>query len=377
MENKDKSLIIFYILLVVTISIVLFSVDMSLEKPTGPLNLAPIPLSNISLTKVVEINNEKFYNLLSDVANYPQILQKNILSVNIIDQTNSSVIYEIVVIEKGITSTLLIKHDFFPFEKQILTVIEGDAKNTVITQKFLNEGDFTKLITDVEFNLGGALTGFGFLPQSNVNSAMNTILSSFIEYSVEKTLNEKIVDNLYREILKRPADKEGLSDFTILLEQNKITPEEIREELYSSQEYTAIFSSNLKNIDELSDETLETIEEFYEIILRRNADPQGLQYFGTFLESKKFSESDIRNELIKSSEFASLPVDTRSLNIISKENQNLINSTSYELFNKYAEKKIIRVFGIYLESGSMSMDEIKEIMLNSDFISVHKLVKQK
>ena len=36
---------------------------MSLEKPTGPLNLAPIPLSNISLTKVVEINNEKFYKL--------------------------------------------------------------------------------------------------------------------------------------------------------------------------------------------------------------------------------------------------------------------------------------------------------------------------
>ena len=98
--------------------------------------------------------------------------------------------------------------------------------------------------------------------------------------------------------------------------------------------------------------------------LRRNADPQGLQYFGTLLESKKFSESDIRNELIKSSEFASLPADTRSLDMISKENQNLINSTSYELFNKYAEKKIIRVFGIYLESGSMSMDEIKEIMLN-------------
>jgi len=365
MENKDKSLIIFYILLVVTISTVLFSVDMSLEKPTGPLNLAPLPLSNISLTKVVEINNENFYNLLSDVENYPQILPKNILSVNIIDQTNSSLIYEIVVIEKGITSTLLIKHDFFPFEKQILTVIEGDAKNTIITQKFLNEGNFTKLITDVEFHLGGSLTGFGFLPQSNVNSAMNTILSSFIEYSVEKTFNEKIVDNLYREILKRSADKEGLSKYTILLEQDKITPEEIRQELYNSQEYnSAIFSNNLKNIDELSDETLETINEFYEIILRRNADPQGLQYFGTLLESKKFSESDIRNELIKSSEFASLPVDTRSLDIISKENQNLINSTSYELFNKYAEKKIIRVFGIYLESGSMSMDEIKEIMLN-------------
>lgn len=366
MEKNDKFLLIFYVLLGIGIIFGLYSIDSSLEKPIGPLNLAPIPLPNISITKIVEIETEKIYTILSDVENYPRILPKNVLSVNKIEETNSSLVYEIVVVEKGIKSTLLIKQDFFPYEKQILTVIDGDAKNTVITQKFQNQGNSTKLTTDIEIELSGVLTGFGFLPQSNVNHAMNTILSSFVEYSVEKTQNEKIVDDLYRDILKRPADQEGLSYFTSLLEQNKITPEEIKIKLYDSEEYNSTFlSSDLKNIDELSDDTKNTVNELYEIILRRNADPEGLQYFGSLLESEKFSKSDIRNELLKSSEFASLPVDTRSLDVISKENQNIINSTHYELFGKYAEKKTIQVFGIFLESGSMSMDEIKIFLLNN------------
>jgi ribosome-associated toxin RatA of RatAB toxin-antitoxin module len=304
MKQSDKFFTIFYILLGISIFFVLFFINSSLEKPDGTLNLAPIPLSNILITKVVEINTENFYKVLSDVDNYPRILPKNILSINKLEETNSSLVYEIEVIEKGITSTLLIKHDFFPFEKQILTVIEGDAKNTVIVQKFQNQGNFTKLTTDVEINLGGVLTGFGFLPQTNVNHAMNTILLGFIEYSIDKTQNEKIVDDLYREILKRPADKEGLSTFTSLLEQNKITPEDIGKKLYSSQEYLSItLSSNLKNIDELSDETIDTVNELYDIILRRDADHKGLQYFGSLLETKKFLKSDVRDELLKSSEF--------------------------------------------------------------------------
>ena len=47
-------------------------------------------------------------------------------------------------------------------------------------------------------------------------------------YATEKTKNERIVDDLYREILKRPADQEGLDYFTALLEKNEITPELIK-----------------------------------------------------------------------------------------------------------------------------------------------------
>ena len=267
MTKNNKFIILFYIFLGLGISITLFSIDSSLEKPDTEFNLAPLPLSNISITKVVDIKTENLYTVFSNIENYPYILPKNILSVNKIGETNSSINYEITIMEKGIRSTLLVKHDFFPFEKQVLTVIEGDAKNTVITQKFQNQGNSTKLITDVEIKLTGILTGFGFLPQSNVNHAMNTILSSFIEYSIEKTQNEKIVDDIYRDILKRSADQEGLTYFVSLLDQKKITIEEIKIELYNSEEYENTFlSSDFKNIDELSLET-KPIEAFSIIVL--------------------------------------------------------------------------------------------------------------
>ena len=207
------------------------------------------------------------------------------------------------------------------------------------------------------------MTAFGFIPQYNAEHAMNTVLSSFIEYSIDKSNNEKIVDNIYRDILKRPADQNGLNNFVTLLDQKKITIEEIRIEIYNSEEYQNTFvSSDFKNISELSLETKNTINDLYNKILRRDADPEGLRYFGSLLESEKSSKKIIRDELLRSSEFISLPVETRNLDIISKDTQNIINSTNYELFDKKAEDKLIRIFGIFLESNEMTLDEIIEFL---------------
>ena len=96
--------------------------------------------------------------------------------------------------------------------------------------------------------------------------------------------------------------------------------------------------------------------------MRRDADPEGLRYFGSLLESEKSSKKIIRDELLRSTEFISLPVETRNLDIISKDTQNIINSTNYKLFDKKAEKKFIRTFGILLESNEMTLDEIIEFL---------------
>ena len=47
---------------------------------------------------------------------------------------------------------------------------------------------------------------------------------------------EKTVDDLYREILLRPADREGLMHFSSLLEDGNITEDDLRELLLNSEE---------------------------------------------------------------------------------------------------------------------------------------------
>ena len=405
MKKNDKYLLVFYALLVVGISGGWLYLDSSSEKPVGPLKIVPNPLSNINIVKVVDVETERIFTIMSDVENYPYVLPKNVLSVNKLEETDSSLVYEITFQEKGVQGTVVVRHDLFPYDEQIITVIEGDAKNTVIHQKFQGQDDSTKLITDIEINLSGILAPFQLTPQHNFRHGMDTILSEFVIYSLEKTKNEKIVDDLYRDILKRPVGQEGLDYFTALLEKNEITPEQLKLELYASEEY--IFSNfDLIDVDELTDETKNTINEFYEITLRRGADETGMQHYGTLLESERVNEVYIITELLTSSEFDSLPSENRSFDTISKDNIDVIKTVYFEITGKDTVKlaedvskslesnlpkcvdpcvreeellkkqsmsivlwmhqdKLIYALVNFLESETMTIDEIKEFLLNN------------
>ena len=183
------------------------------------------------------------------------------------------------------------------------------------------------------------------------------------------------MDDLYREILKRPADQEALFYFTILLEKNEITPEEIKTALYDSEEYNL----PIKDLDELTDETKKTIDELYEITLRRGADETGTKYFGSLLEHEKFTELDIITELLKSREFKMLPVEIRYLDGISKENLDILFTTYFETTGRDASinmfvlksgslvsaDKLLYALAVFLESKTLTIDEIKNILLNN------------
>ena len=409
MKKNDKYLLVFYALLIVGISTGVMYFDSSLEKPIGPLKIVPNPLSNIIVTETVDVETEKIFTIMADVENYPHVLPKNVLSVKKLEETNSSLVYEMTVQEKGFETTLLVRHDLFPYDEQILTIIDGDAENTVIHQKFQKQDNSTKLITDIEINLSGILSPFQYIPRTNFNHAMGTVLVSFAEYATEKTKNERIVDDLYREILKRPADQEGLNYFTALLEKNEITPELIKLALYASEEYIFSLPLELKDVDELTDETKNTINELYEIVLRRGADTEGMQHFGSLLEGDRgVTELYIITELLKSSEFDTLPSETRvdefvGYNKISKENIDIIKTVYFEITGKAVDKiiestnetlerrlaitdiseeqfielkskgillwmygdKLIYALATFLESEKMTIDEIREFLLNN------------
>ena len=98
----------------------------------------------------------------------------------------------------------------YPHYEHIMEVMDGDAKGTKITQKFTDTDSVTTIHTLVELDLKGILSPFGFLPKGNLEHASNTIVTSFIDYAkISDKETNKIIDDLYREILQRPADVEA------------------------------------------------------------------------------------------------------------------------------------------------------------------------
>jgi len=76
----------------------------------------------------------------------------------------------------------------------------------------------------------------------NINKCLDEI-----KFSIDrKNDSEILIDNLYMETLRRPADIEGLNHFSALLESKKMSLEDIRNIFHDSEEY-----KSLKNSDKI------------------------------------------------------------------------------------------------------------------------------
>ena len=138
-----------------------------------------------TIVKTTELNNQDLFKVMTDIQNYPKILPNNISKIKIINQTENNfgsktIFAETEVVEAGVMITLLIKQEIFPLEKNIIEVIDGDAKGTTITQTFRQLNLGTEVTNEVTINVKGILTPFGFLPNYNFKHAFDSIFNSFL-----------------------------------------------------------------------------------------------------------------------------------------------------------------------------------------------------
>ena len=364
LKKNDKIIIGFYIFLAISFSSVVLYTATTFEDLPKP-NWIPKQLTHLEFERTLEIEQETFFLIMSDIENFPKILPQNFISVNILEINENTIIAEEEIQEKGIRAKFLVKHTLISNDEHILEVLEGDAKGTKIHLFFSTDGNFTKLITTVDVNLKGILTPFSYLPESNVNSAMNTVVTSFYDYAKGfDTLEKKKIDVLYREILLRPADTSGLEYYGGLLETNQITIADIRLELSHSEEGKYVVKPNdLKQISELKNETKNTISELYEKILQREPDVSGLQHYGTLLELEKLSIDEIELALFNSEEALSM----RGANLPGKK---LINDLYFDLTGKNPDLDTLNYYvnllnKIDLDSIEANSEEIKKLIVDN------------
>jgi ribosome-associated toxin RatA of RatAB toxin-antitoxin module len=300
-NNLNKILVIFYILLASSYGVYIFTTSEGLEESLLELVL-PQKITDFEVSRIVDVPINRIFDVMADIENFPNVIPSNILDVTIISKTNDVIIAEEELSEIGIKTKLIVKHTIKPYNEHVIEIIEGDAKGTIITQYFESVGSQTKLTTNVHLNVEGVTSVIKFLPESNLKHAVNTIISYFVNYSTYDVY-DKVVNSIYEEILNRPADVEGLSYYSTLLRNEKITEEGIKELLFTSKEKNMMI--NIKSIDELNPETIKVISRLYENFLLRESDPEGLQYYGNLFENGT-SYDEIRTMFLDSNEFVSL-----------------------------------------------------------------------
>jgi len=185
LQRHDKILLIYFCLFfLIWISVIIY-LNYSIGNPVFPEKIE----KEIEFTRVVNVDKIALFETMADIQNYPEIFPNNVISVNIINQSENVIFAKETVVEAGIKSELLVKHMFFPPDKHIATVVDGDAKNSTITAIFDEQDSSTKLTIKMEIDLKGVLIPFGFLPQNQFQSAMNTVISGFVDYTNKMSTN--------------------------------------------------------------------------------------------------------------------------------------------------------------------------------------------
>jgi len=356
LQKNDKIIIGFYIFLAISFSFSMFYISTTFDDLPKP-NWVIEQLNEIEFERTLDIDREKLFLTMIDVKSYPKILPRNFVSVNILETNENMIIAEEEIQEIGIHTKFLVKHSFIPYSEHTIEILDGDAKGTTIHQLFSSEGNSTKLLSTVKVDFKGIFTPFSYLPKSNVNHALDTIVTKFYNYAKgHDSLEKNQIDDLYREILLRPADKEGLEYYAKLLQTNQMEINEIRSELLNSEEAKYIIRPNeLKQIDQLKEETKIKIEDIYREILSRPADKEGLEHYGTLLELEKLSLDEIKENIFNSPEALSIR--------ISAPTQKLIDELYFEIHGKHADLDTLYYYRTLLENKTILLDEIKEHML--------------
>ena len=268
----------------------MFYINSTFDTTSSLPNIIPEPITELEIIKEVDIEKERIYHVMTDVKNYHKILPRNIQSSNIIEQSDNLILVEYDVFEAGINSKLLVQHKMYPYNEHIMEIIDGDAKGTKITQKFSNKDSVTTINTVIEFELEGILSTIAFLPKGNLEHAANTILTSFIDYSqISDDPTKQTIDDLYREILLRPADTEALEYWGSMLESEIITKQELRKNILKSDEALSLKLFNAQ--------TAQMIDDIFNDVLDRDPSKSEASHYKYLIDIEEITEEEIRSEL--------------------------------------------------------------------------------
>ena len=371
LEQKNKIILLFFIVLAISYSIVLAYFETTLPKPPTE-KMDESVTKTLIYDKYVKANQTQVFTILSNLEQFPIILPEHVFSVTIINKTQDVTYANVELFMGGIKENVLLKHSVKSNIQQTFEVMNGEAKGTKITQDFvyIEEEQLTQIKTTTELNVKGFLKFITQIRPYTYSQLLNPMIDNLVLYAQGfENKSVELVDQIYLEILRRHADPEGLRYFVVLLESDQITPDEIREQLLNSEEKKFLLELHeIKSINQLDDETKEIVKNLYQEILYRPVDISGLQHYGSMLEANKITTKDLRNILLESEErkYALTKSEKKSNYDLKYETRIAVNELYKELLFRTVDSDGLAYYGSLLEANKITTEDLRNILLESE-----------
>ena len=190
MNPVNKKILVYFIVLGIIFTSVIIYKNYSFGNELFPrydfgdiLDKNPTTLI-INYTKIADVERKQLFSTMANVEDYPLILPRNHVSAIILEQDENVILTEQKVTEAGIDITLRVRHTIYPYDRQIIDVLDGGANGSKIELIFEDYNkNSTKISANIEMRLGGILKFFSLLSDQNLKSAVNTVFNDFIDYA--------------------------------------------------------------------------------------------------------------------------------------------------------------------------------------------------
>ena len=138
-------------------------------------------MPKFSFTKIVNIDRDKIFNVITDFENLAKIFPKYFKSLKIISKSGNITKLEEELEFLGKKLNVTVDHIVEEPDKHTVIMLDGPGKNTKFEEIFEKMPEGTKITVDVDLVLNGKFKVMGFFAKKQIKNKMSQALDEFAE----------------------------------------------------------------------------------------------------------------------------------------------------------------------------------------------------
>ena len=138
-------------------------------------------MPKFSFTKIVNVDRDKIFNVITDFENLAKIFPKYFKSLKIISKSGNITKLEEELEFLGKKLNVTVDHIVEEPDKHTVIMLDGPGKNTKFEEMFEKMPEGTKITVDVDLVLNGKFKVMGFFAKKQIKNKMSQALDEFAE----------------------------------------------------------------------------------------------------------------------------------------------------------------------------------------------------